>query len=415
MKETLTKLACLFFAAAVVMLSATAIVAGAVDASGQAPQAAAQVQDEQPEQEEGNSPYEQQDPPLEPPAEPEQLKVQIESPSLNVNPRKTVELKAIITPAEQAADYKVLWSSNDVRIATVDKNGVVTGKSVGKAVITATLEGTEVSASFPIFVVRNNNAILDYFSGHDVVSYKYSYPDDYFYTDDRNCWQSAFGYRNMFDQVAPYVEIEIDYVRVHFDYDDLSWMVQLWKGQYGYLFYGSEVGVYTREKLAPDEEITVMTKYDRPDEENWLNMEMVLYWDERNNGEFVYQFTRPYDKYWWCTGFKPGSLRQSEPADELRMDSVIEFKSEEMARVFADKLIVCGFTEAENAQDIPLDSFHVDGKKVHVLWQDISEAESTVVVKATFWSVIIMFMLGNALLLALLGSTAFLGLFIFLI
>lgn len=162
-------------------------------------------------------------------------------------------------------------------------------------------------------------------------------------------------------------------------------MIQLWKGQYGMAFYGSEIGVYYRDtEIGPDEEISAFTHYQcATEQENRLNMSMSLYWDELNNGNYVHQFTRPYDSYWWCTGFLPGHLWQTEPSDELRMESYIDFPSEEMARVFSDQLLVCGFSEVGNGDELPLDAFSVNGNRVTLRWQNISEAESTVVVKAS--------------------------------
>lgn len=52
----------------------------------------------------------------------------------------TVALNASITPAN-ATDKSVTWSSSNTAIATVDKNGKVTGKGIGKATITATSNG----------------------------------------------------------------------------------------------------------------------------------------------------------------------------------------------------------------------------------------------------------------------------------
>ncbi|MCR5847707.1 MAG: Ig-like domain-containing protein [Lachnospiraceae bacterium] len=47
------------------------------------------------------------------------------------------QLKAIVVPAD-AYDKSVKWTTSDANIATVDANGVVTGKGLGKATITAT-------------------------------------------------------------------------------------------------------------------------------------------------------------------------------------------------------------------------------------------------------------------------------------
>lgn len=397
MKKIFVKSSTLFLAVLLILCPLTAIGAGAASVVQEAPAAASTVPQT----------------PTDIPPEEAELSLEIRADSVSVVVRKTIALTAVVTPASQQDSYPVLWETDNAKIATVNQNGVVKGVSVGRAVIKATLVGTDVSTTFPIFVVRTSNFIHDFFEKEAVLSYKYSYTDDYYYTDDKDCWQAAFGYMNIFDIVAPYVEIEIDYVRVYFNYEDLDWMIQLWKGQYGYLFFGSEMGVYTREPLN-GKDIGIFTKFNQPAEENRLNMEMVLYWDEDANGKYVYQFTRPYDKYWWCTAFKAGNLRQSEPADELRMTGLIELKSEEMANIFAEKLVVCGFTESPTAENMPLDSYYKDGKNVSIVWQNISEAESTVIVKSVFWT----FVIGNILAIMLvIGFLMSMGLFglIFLI
>ena len=54
----------------------------------------------------------------------------------SVKTGKTVALKATVTPAD-ATDKTVTWTSSNTKIAAVDANGVVTGKAVGSATITA--------------------------------------------------------------------------------------------------------------------------------------------------------------------------------------------------------------------------------------------------------------------------------------
>lgn len=304
--------------------------------------------------------------------------------------RSSVQLTATITvPADSTdseEDFTVVWSTASPEFATVDSNGLVTGVAIGKAKITATVtdkSGVTVSGSCDVFVIRSTGFPFSLFEKQAILGYRYSYEDDYFYTDNDNCWQSNFGFINAFDLVCPYILIEYDYIRMHFNYGGKAWMIQLWKGQYGMVFYGSEIGVYCKDGEIPEgEPITAFTHYNCATNDK-LGMEMALYWDEKNDGNYVYQLSRPYDEYWWCTGFKSGHLWQSEPADELRMVSSITLKDEAMADIFANQLELCGFKRGEAGQELELDSFVQDGDRVSLVWQNISEAESTVVVKAT--------------------------------
>ncbi|MCJ8173021.1 Ig-like domain-containing protein [Clostridium botulinum] len=73
-------------------------------------------------------------------------------------------LNAKVLP-EDATNKKVVWSSSDEKIATVDKDGKVTAIKEGKATITAKVEGTDLTATCKVNVTKKveenkNNAIL---------------------------------------------------------------------------------------------------------------------------------------------------------------------------------------------------------------------------------------------------------------
>ena len=79
----------------------------------------------------------------------------------------TLQLNTTVAPGN-ATNKKVVYSSSDNSIATVDENGLVTGLKAGKVTITATAEGTTVSASIEIQVA--NSLPQDfYFEGHEAV------------------------------------------------------------------------------------------------------------------------------------------------------------------------------------------------------------------------------------------------------
>lgn len=298
--------------------------------------------------------------------------------SINLVKNKKMQLTAHIEALETQPDFS--WSSSDENVASVDENGEVKANSVGRALITASAEvaGQLVEGYYNINVITGENFIKNFMEGNQIVSYQYSYVDDYYYTNDKECWQDTFGYARIYDLVAPYVALEYDYTRVFFNYEDRDFMIQLWKGQYGYVFYGAEIGIYSKDPS--DKEPGMLTFYGKAEEEYWPTMEMTLY-HENLNGEWEREFTREYDKYWWCTGFKPGHLRQVEPADELRMVAKITFKDAKMAKQFALGLKECGLTRAKNSTSLENDNYYRVKDTVYVRWQNISEAENTMPLK----------------------------------
>lgn len=339
--------------------------------------------------------------------------ISISAGNMQVIVGKTMQLSAELINCPD--DTAVTWESSERGVATVNKKGLVKALKVGRTVITARaiVNGEEISASYAIHVVKRRNFVYDLLVSKTVLSYKYSYVDDYYYTNDKDSWQSNFGFNKLYDIVAPYMLMEYDYVRVHFTYEQKDWMVQLWKGQYGLLFYGCEMGIYN--KPHSDKKDGLLTTYACAPREDWLNMEMSMYHDKRLNGHYTREFTRDYDQYWWCTGFKEGHLAVQEPASELRMVSRITFKNEEMASLFVSGLEECGFTRLPggSTDDIDIDQFCVDGKDVYLKWQNISNAENTMPIKIAAGTLFFLNIL--AIIMFIFGLLGLAGFFIFVI
>ncbi|MBQ4348979.1 MAG: DUF4474 domain-containing protein [Clostridia bacterium] len=308
----------------------------------------------------------------------QKYKIVISAEDFNVNVRGRLQLEAKVTGVE--VQPKITWSSSNESVATVSDSGKVRGISVGRSFITAkaTVAGKPLEAVFAVNVVTSDNVIKNFLMKNQVLSYQYSYQDDYYYTNDKDCWQDNFGFARVYDIVSPYIALEYDYTRVFFEYDNQDFMVQLWKGQYGYIFYGGEIGIYHKE--ADGKETGYFTFFKTADQKYWPKMEMTLY-HQQLNGEWKREFTRDYDYYWWCTGFKPGHLRQVEPADELRIVARITFTDKEMATLFANGLKDCNFSQASSKDAVGLDSYYQQGRDVYLQWQNISEAESTMGIK----------------------------------
>lgn len=202
----------------------------------------------------------------------------------------------------------------------------------------------------------------------NLASYRYDGDGNFYYTDDKDCWQKNFGFNEVYDNLSPLSMMYYDTVRTTFEYGGKEWLIQAWKGQYGMVFVGGEVGVYTRSLGSNG------THFVCADKEDWLNMEMAFMWDEDSNGNYKAIFNRDYEKYWWCTGFvvgfPNGSLRQT--LKEFRLVHHITFKDTEMANAFCEAFEANGFTRVSTLDNNVPDTFVQVGPDVAFVWQNIN-------------------------------------------
>ncbi len=89
--------------------------------------------------------------------------ITVKTPEIQVTVGKSVQAKATAQP-DTASDRKLVWSSSDETIATVNSYGVITGKKAGTCIVTCTsnsnpdVTGTvTVTASQPVTKIENAN------------------------------------------------------------------------------------------------------------------------------------------------------------------------------------------------------------------------------------------------------------------
>ena len=90
-------------------------------------------------------------------SEPEEIAatgIKLDTMQLSMKPSETGKLIAEVLPAD-ASDKTITWESSDSTVATVDSNGLVTARSSGTAIITATAAGCNCSASCVVTVVAD--------------------------------------------------------------------------------------------------------------------------------------------------------------------------------------------------------------------------------------------------------------------
>lgn len=207
-----------------------------------------------------------------------------------------------------------------------------------------------------------------YSSGYDVIGLKpYIFNDD----KDPNCMQRKFGYNPGYDAGASLIDFTIETTRIDFKYENKPYRIQLWKGQYisGDIgTVGGEIGLYTR---TPGKVYFIPEHYDCAAEEDWLKMEMTIFWNEFDDGRYLPQLTRNYDDFWWPTGFVDGQLKNRFDSNDLQLLGRITFESEEQAQLFAEAMGKKGFTEVSTFNPTVADTYKIYGKDVIFIWQYI--------------------------------------------
>lgn len=182
-------------------------------------------------------------------------------------------------------------------------------------------------------------------NGSGLLGFSYSADEACFYAS-LNSWQRNFGYTYLYDYAAPLAVIYYDTSRIFFDYDGKEWMVQLWKGQYGWVLIGCEIGLYYRD--FDDETFLVDTKgrkfYKCAEDEMLVKMSLSLYKD----GQLLFHRKQQYS--WWLTGFIPGALESFginfDTPQALTVDTMLTFENEEIMDAFIGGLKNC--TEVEH-------------------------------------------------------------------
>lgn len=194
-----------------------------------------------------------------------------------------------------------------------------------------------------------------------IFGYLYDPKEQCFYTAD-DTWQRNFGYNTIYDNAASLVVIYIETSRIKFDYDNRNWMVQLWKGQYGWVLYGSEIGIYNKDASMPIEH------YNCSNDEDMLQMEMTLYekvylTDDKTVYTWKQSLHRPYERQWWHTGFVLGNMI-GRYDDDLKMFARLTMRDFAMRDAF-----VKGLKEAHLDKDNPGQEpfIEIDPKKYNPL------------------------------------------------
>lgn len=184
--------------------------------------------------------------------------------------------------------------------------------------------------------------------------YNYDAKEGVFYTEI-DSWQREANFIEHYDILAPLGNMRYQTVRVDFTSGGYDWRIQFWKGQYG-PFGGAEIGVYNKRPGTTED------LYYCVDDEHMLYMGYTMYESVNDYRNGTVYFKRPWQKHWWLTGFKVGTVTPSE----LVMSARIRTFNGEMADAMEKGLKSAGFKEGDPVRQ--LDTFRRSGFDFYILW-----------------------------------------------
>lgn len=152
-----------------------------------------------------------------------------------------------------------------------------------------------------------------------------------------DAWQRKFGYTHHYNCIAPYLNMVFDAEEVYFDYDNRTWLIEFWKGQYG-INTGAEIGIYHADSIIPKEQRNRQL-FHTVDDEAIPVFSMKLKREICYNSQTIADCSMP---HWWLAAFRMG--RFSYP-DDLSVEFCITFPQCDMMYAFADALIKLGYNK----------------------------------------------------------------------
>lgn len=141
--------------------------------------------------------------------------------------------------------------------------------------------------------------------------------------------QKLFGYTTFYDLSAPYFNMVFDYETFYFDYNNKTWLIEIWKGQYG-INAGCELGIYYADEIVPPEKYS-STIFHAAENNDQLLITLKLNQHLSNRAASHARLGQIRMHHWWPTIFKMGTF--SKP-DQLFVNTSIRFRDHAMLRSF---------------------------------------------------------------------------------
>lgn len=160
----------------------------------------------------------------------------------------------------------------------------------------------------------------------------YSYlPSQDLFSTQIDAWQRSFGYGSLYDRTAHRFGMIFDSLPIYFNYNNKTWLIEFWKGQYG-INTGAEAGIYYSDHILEENE------YPTTLFQSVANPDMPIFsFQLFRHGEQIAEIS---GQHWWLTAFSLGLF--SQPTD-LSMNIGVTFRSRNMRNAFVNGLLRAGY------------------------------------------------------------------------
>ena len=154
-------------------------------------------------------------------------------------------------------------------------------------------------------------------------------------TSTQDAWQRQFGYCSLFDHSASRFNMIFDCEPIYFYYNNQTWLIEFWKGQYG-INTGAEIGIYQADAQISPANYSKALFHSISDNE-LLPLSMELYYREKR----LFSVNAA---HWWLTGFCMGSY--SRPRD-LVLNCSLTFPNQCMMQSFISGMLQAGYESCD--------------------------------------------------------------------
>lgn len=152
-----------------------------------------------------------------------------------------------------------------------------------------------------------------------------------------DAWQRKYGYEALYDRMAMFGGMIFQCFPIYFDYGGKTWLLEIWKGQYG-ITCGCEMGLYHTDRIVEEKEYG-RAHFESASDEEMQDMTIILEAPHMEGFAF-------HKKHWWLAGFRVGEYHAPK-----KLHAVYQIR-------FRDPCMLCAVWKGLERAGYPREQYH---------------------------------------------------------